>query len=425
MTIIDEFLERYSREFDAFAEAARLVQTVCEEALLENGIRAIVSSRAKRIDRLREKVKKRNKEKKKYTSVRQIYKDIVDLAGVRISLYFPGDSNKVEGILRSKFRVGRSKCFPERKSKSKSKRNAKYQKKFSGYSARHYRLRLKRLYLIPDKRRYAEFPVEVQVASVLMHGWAEVEHDLVYKPLSGNPSRDELAILDELNGLVLAGGIALERLQNAVKIRVGRKDEKFQNHYELATYIFDKVRDDIPEPVMGRVDVLLRFLQLISKDHPGGIDPYLDELDRDTEQRPLVDQIVDRMVKTSRRLYEDYGRARREIGEKNPYQDTQRGQPDKADQIAFAQFVTKWRHLEGAILRLYRTKPPSQRFFHSTWSSLLKVVLPEQRRELSELRNFRNEVVHGTRPIGRSELTSAGERVDRILKQVEQLPSQP
>lgn len=48
-----------------------------------------------------------------------------------------------------------------------------------------------------------------------MHAWSEVEHDLIYKPLQGTLSKEELAILDELNGLVLAGEIALERLQAA------------------------------------------------------------------------------------------------------------------------------------------------------------------------------------------------------------------
>ena len=55
-----------------------------------------------------------------------------------------------------------------------------------------------------------------------MHAWSEVEHDLAYKPFSGELSEDEHAILDEINGLVLAGEIALERLQKAVKRRVGR-----------------------------------------------------------------------------------------------------------------------------------------------------------------------------------------------------------
>jgi len=48
-----------------------------------------------------------------------------------------------------------------------------------------------------------------------MLAWAEVEHDLVYKPTQGELSEDEYAILDELNTMVLAGEVMLERLQSA------------------------------------------------------------------------------------------------------------------------------------------------------------------------------------------------------------------
>ena len=57
-----------------------------------------------------------------------------------------------------------------------------------------------------SQKKYTTARIEIQVASVLMHAWSEVEHDLVYKPLQGTLSDEELAILDELNGLVLAGG---------------------------------------------------------------------------------------------------------------------------------------------------------------------------------------------------------------------------
>jgi len=81
------------------------------------------------------------------------------------------------------------------------------------------------------------------VASVLIHAWAEVEHDLVYKPTSGKLSEDEYAILDELNGLVLAGEISLERLQRAAKLRIDKMVGKFNNHYELAAYIYDRIKN--------------------------------------------------------------------------------------------------------------------------------------------------------------------------------------
>lgn len=266
-----------------------------------------------------------------------------------------------------------------------------------------------------DKKRYSKFPVEVQVASVLMHAWAEVEHDLAYKPLSGILSEDEWAILDELNGLVLAGEISLERLQRAVKSRIRRRNERFQNHYELATYIFDKVRKLIPEPVMGRVDVLLRFIQLISKDRPKELDQYLDDLDKDTEQRPVVDQIVDRIVKTNRKSYEKYAQARQEVGERNPYQSFSRLDTDKAYQIALGQFLTKWRQLEGFLLRTHRAKLPTTRLLHLTWTSLMKSISPTRTQELIQLRHLRNEVVHGTRPVDQEELASAIEKIGQLL----------
>lgn len=413
MTIIEEFLDRYSREFDAYAEAARLVQVICEENLLENGIRAIVSSRAKRSDRLRDKVLERNKSKK-YGSVDQIYKDIVDLAGVRIALYFPGDIDEVHKIIKGRFKILRSKTFPEKRLKSKT-HSTDYQKRFSGYSARHYRLSLKSSDLAPDKKRYSKLPVEVQVASVLMHGWAEVEHDLAYKPLSGILSEDEWAILDELNGLVLAGEISLERLQRAVKVRVRRRNERFQNHYELATYIFDRVRKLIPEPVMGRLDVLLRFLQLISKDRPKEIDQYLEDLDKDTEQRPVVDQLVDRIVRTNRQSYEKYAQARREVGERNPYQSFPRLDTDKSDQIALGQFLTKWRQLEAFMLRTHRSKSPTTKFLHVAWPALMKSISLTHKQELIQLRHLRNEVVHGTRSVDQEELASATEKISQLL----------
>ena len=77
------------------------------------------------------------------------------------------------------------------------------------------RIQLKDNSLQDTQKRYVNSKTEIQVASVLMHACSEVEHDLVYKPLNGTLSEEELAILDELNGLVLAGEIALERLQIA------------------------------------------------------------------------------------------------------------------------------------------------------------------------------------------------------------------
>lgn len=85
--LIDTFAEQYHKEFDFYSSASALSAQLIDAKLVEKGIRAIVSSRAKNPSRLHDKLKKQFPDKK-YKNVGDIYTDIVDLAGVRIALYF-------------------------------------------------------------------------------------------------------------------------------------------------------------------------------------------------------------------------------------------------------------------------------------------------------------------------------------------------
>ncbi|MGL4781497.1 MAG: GTP pyrophosphokinase [Bacteroidales bacterium] len=233
--MIAEFISRYEKEFDFYQNLAINVERKLKNELSKSGIRAIVSSRAKSISRLNVKLKSRNG-KRKYKSVSDIYSDIIDLAGVRVALYFPGDIKLVEDIIKKNFKIHTIKNFPENENK---KIINEYTKVFDGYSATHFRVSLN------DDTRYAKnHCVEIQAASVLMHAWSEVEHDLVYKPLQGDLSKEELMILDEINGLVLSGNIALERLQRAGLHRVNGTANKFLNHYDVASYITSNITVD-------------------------------------------------------------------------------------------------------------------------------------------------------------------------------------
>ncbi|MGB5935432.1 MAG: hypothetical protein WBG76_06170, partial [Ornithinimicrobium sp.] len=95
MDPVDEFLERYLKEYDYYDEVGRTAARRIEASLEAAGLRAIVTSRAKSPTRLLEKLRKRQPEKL-YGSVPEIYSDIVDLAGVRVALYFPGDRDRVD-----------------------------------------------------------------------------------------------------------------------------------------------------------------------------------------------------------------------------------------------------------------------------------------------------------------------------------------
>ena len=209
----------------------------------------------------------------------------MDLAGVRIALYFPGDREEIDSFVRSHFNVDHVKDFPEA-----LRHPGAYQKRFLGYVGRHYRLRLKPETLPPVDQHLAHYVIELQVGSVLMHAWAEVEHDLVYKSTEGFLSQEEYAILDELNGLMHAGEIALERLQTAVKRRINTERQPFSNHYELSSYLYDLTRKASQrtdtEPFIGRTDVLFHFLKATGLNSVPALRPILQKCDLGSVKAP-------------------------------------------------------------------------------------------------------------------------------------------
>lgn len=274
---IKEFVSRYEKEFDFYQNLSLNVERKIKNHLSKSGVRAIVSSRAKSMTRLDVKLEDRDK-KKNYKHVNEIYDDIVDLAGVRVALYFPGDMNLVEEIIGKNFKIHKSKKFPESLQK---KTIGTYTKVFDGYSAAHFRVSLN------DETRYAKnHCVEIQVASVLMHAWSEVEHDLVYKPLQGELSNEELMILDEINGLVLSGNIALERLQKAGLHRVNDESNKiFLNHYDFASFVLSRMKIDEELFDFRMVFSVLKMCKLNTRDNIKNIVDCIPSLNSQTPSK--------------------------------------------------------------------------------------------------------------------------------------------
>ncbi|QZX96522.1 RelA/SpoT domain-containing protein [Pantoea alfalfae] len=255
--VTESFIESYGREYYFFHELAKEVKTIIENKLDSSGVKAMVTFRAKSVKSIKDKIDKRNASSggKSYQSAKDIYEDIVDLSGVRVALYFPDELKKVSKIIDEEFDVIKVKDFPD---DEENKNAGIYTKKFDGYHARHYRVKLK------TNDNFSNHVVEVQIASVLMHAWSEVEHDLDYKPASGSLSVEELMILDEINGLVISGNIALERLQHAMLNRINDADYIFRDHFDLAAFLSLKV--DYGEIINSReIYNLLKRLDAISK----------------------------------------------------------------------------------------------------------------------------------------------------------------
>lgn len=419
-TIIEQFIQQYQREYDYYSQAAKICANQAENKLESSGIRAIVTFRAKRPDRLEDKLNKRNKDKD-YKKVEDIYNDIVDLAGVRIALYFPGDILEVDKIIHANFDVKQVKDFPEQN-------KVKEGKTFIGYKAKHYRVKLREDKLAGSEKRFSNALVEIQVASVLMHGWAEVEHDLVYKPLSGGLSDDELAILDELNGLVLTGEIALERLQRAFKRRVENEDKEFNNHFELAAYIYDVIKIDNPtinlESSIGKVDTLYKFTSAIKFNKPDKIRKYISKLVFSEEQRPIADQIIDAILIEYPKYYDAFEKVKLKLISKKHYKTHfEELFSEESYQILLGRFISKWITLETTLKSQLKTKAKDYnnvRLLPFTGKLLGQFDILNENNigQFEYLRRFRNNLVHGVELPDETSFDAAIEMIDEIIKKL-------
>lgn len=276
--MISNFIDGYEFKYDFYFALAQRASLRCEEALEQNGIRAITTFRAKRPDRLKVKLQQRQQQRREegrkvYANDHDIRSDIVDLAGVRIALYFPDDRVKVEEIIREAFIVKNKKQMEGGKATLN-----RFVQRFDGYVADHYWVYLKEH--PSTEQRYTGQLIEIQVASLLMHAWSEVNHDLGYKPIHGHASQDELRILDGINGLVLTGELFLQQLQAASKSRISSADRKFSNQYELGAFMQNHISKNTSEtPLMGRLDILFEVLKALDLDSPRHLDTKLEGWD--------------------------------------------------------------------------------------------------------------------------------------------------
>ncbi|KAI0143117.1 hypothetical protein GGR57DRAFT_518849, partial [Xylariaceae sp. FL1272] len=90
------------QSYIAFAGAAAYAEDACRSALSSSGILANVTSRAKDADRLRVKLFKMNDEKA-FTSIDDIKDRIMDVIGIRVTLYFPNQVDEVVAKFQSLF----------------------------------------------------------------------------------------------------------------------------------------------------------------------------------------------------------------------------------------------------------------------------------------------------------------------------------
>lgn len=130
-----------------------------------------------------------------------------------------------------------------------------------------------------------------------MHAWSEVEHDLMYKPLSGELSDIEKSLLDQINGLVISGEIALTLLQKAMIERVATNNQKFSSQFDLGFFLQSFLSSqETSLSQLSRVDMLLDILRYAELDTPEKLKRIIQKVLEEKRGYPLVDAIIEDVV---------------------------------------------------------------------------------------------------------------------------------
>lgn len=222
---IKESGDRYLREYDRFQKMAEVVYQKCFDIVHKKlTVRATVQRRAKSPKSFVDKLKK-EEHRSRYNSVDEVFSGISDLAGVRIATYLESDRQQVVDEISKSF-VGVSGGDPEVVKKDRSEQNRHYR-------ATHCQIYLPEEDLTGVNDNLKGTTCEIQVCSLLAHVFNEIEHDLQYKPLSGELSNSEKEFIDQLGLLTKAGDLTIKRLLAETEERLSHRIGEFDDVYDF------------------------------------------------------------------------------------------------------------------------------------------------------------------------------------------------
>ncbi|KAI0380704.1 hypothetical protein F5Y04DRAFT_96503 [Hypomontagnella monticulosa] len=297
--LIDEFRKVYADRRSAIHEHVKKVKQILEDAMKSGMFRAIpITTRMKEFNsalgslqrrqiarlerqelrnRMREQDvdweqywKRRGKERRvndwgPFENTEDMVNALHDFGGARVCVYFPDDVEKVVCFLRQCelikiVQITRKTQGPtdiddlrkyvemlEQHSPQSSQDHSRAEaepvvaeKLFAGYRATHVVVELVGD-AVPEWHTGSHYRVEVQIGTVVMHAWSQIEHDIIYKPGGNEPSDEEKGVLDLFNGIVIAGEAALKQLA-ACTARKEKERSKVSNvpasnHYELGVWL--------------------------------------------------------------------------------------------------------------------------------------------------------------------------------------------
>jgi ppGpp synthetase/RelA/SpoT-type nucleotidyltranferase len=168
-----QFLYEYSQEFGGLIASAKLAEDLIRSILKPSHLEIHqVAARVKGLDSMRLKLRRKH-----YSHPER---DVLDKIGVRVITYYMDDVDRVAELLKLEFEIDSA--------NSEDKRTTLETSAF-GYRSVHLIARLQGSRLAsPEYSSLRGRWFEIQVRSLLEHAWAEIEHEVKYKPRVDYPS---------------------------------------------------------------------------------------------------------------------------------------------------------------------------------------------------------------------------------------------
>ncbi|KAK6607714.1 hypothetical protein H4I96_03949 [Botrytis cinerea] len=233
----------------------------------------------------------------------QILDALHDFSGLRISLYFPGDVERVISLLSNRLQVT-SKWRKDQDSDIAQKLENCIEVlnepgEFPGYRATHLIVKLATKDIPPAKiSPWKDIKVEIQIGTLIMHVWSEIEHDMLYKPLASQDqkiSREEEQVLDIINGIVMTGEGALRQLETCIERRQDQRTKDKSafaiSHHELGVWI-EKYCSERAKPLVSHdwksLPELFEILKTTGDHQHSKVESIVDEIFQDQDKENLM-----------------------------------------------------------------------------------------------------------------------------------------
>lgn len=256
---ITDCYERYLREQDRYTKMAEVTYEKCQEIVQKKlTVRATVQRRAKNPKSFLEKLRK-PENRAKFSSVDDVFARISDLAGVRIATYLESDREPVVEELKKEFVGPPGQQAPTIDVKDKAD-NGKH------YRATHCQVFLPEEDLAGANENLAGTTCEIQVCSLLAHVFNEIEHDLQYKPLSGELSGVERELIDQLGLLTKSGDITIKRLLHETDARLKERTGAFADVHDFVARMREAMGLENFASNAGQLFDELNLLELMTPD---------------------------------------------------------------------------------------------------------------------------------------------------------------